>query len=230
MLTRLGAAARRPELTVEQFQEHWIANHGPTAGSIPNLVRYVQHHAVLVDGRPLLPYPGFDACSELDFESLEAMDDGFEQAAAGGELRADEDRFVDKSRYSWVLGEVDVRLAERPADDHVTLLTWWRAHPAASAGRLLRALTGEWEDGLGDEALVGRRLVVPRADWHEGRQPPTADVVEVMTFDGLVAARSFLATTAPDLGPIVAGVAFGTERHLARPVLIVAGPGGGLEF
>jgi hypothetical protein len=225
MLTRVGAAARRPELTVEEFQRHWMTNHGPTAGSIANLVRYVQHHAVLVDGRPMLPYPGFDACSELDFESLDAMDDGFARAAATGELKADEDRFVDKSRYSWVLGEVDVRSPNRPAAEVTTLVTWWRSHPAASPERLLSALTGEWEDGVVEgvgDALAGRRLIVARADWHEGRQPATADVVEVIAFDGLEAAISFVATTAHDLGPVLAGVAFGSERHVAHPVTIVS--------
>ena len=84
MITRLGAAARRSDLTIQQFQDHWKTQHGETAGSIPNLERYVQHHAVLVDGRTMLPYPGFDACSELDFASVEAMDDGFRQAAGSG--------------------------------------------------------------------------------------------------------------------------------------------------
>ena len=219
MLTRVGAAARRAALTVEQFQTHWREQHGPTAGAIPNLRRYVQHHAVLDDGRPLLAYPGFDACSELDFDSPEAMDDGFARAAVTGALRADEDRFVDKQRYSWVLGEADERAPHVEAIDPVTLVTWWRTHPAASTDRLLGVLTGEWEAAL--PALHGRRLIAARADWHAGREAPSADVVEVVRFGGLDAARSFLAGAAQDAGPLLAGVAFGTERHLARPVVIM---------
>ena len=219
MLTRVGAAARRAELTVSEFQTHWREQHGPTAGAIPNLRRYVQHHAVLDDGRPLLAYPGFDACSELDFDSPEAMDDGFARAAATGALRADEDRFVDKQRYSWVLGEADERAPHVEATDPVTLVTWWRTHPAASIDRLLGVLTGEWEAAL--PALHGRRLIAARADWHAGREPPSADVVEVIRFGGLDAARSFLAGAAQDAGPLLAGIAFGTERHLARPVVIM---------
>jgi uncharacterized protein (TIGR02118 family) len=219
MLTRVGAAARLPALSVEQFQRHWREQHGPTAGAIPNLRRYVQHHAVLVDGRSLLPYPGFDACSELDFASLAAMDDGFARAAEAGELRADEDRFVDKARYSWVLGEVDARTAAVDAEDPVTLLTWWRAHPASSADRLLAVLRGDWEAAL--PPTCGRRLIAARGDWHAGRRPPSADVVEVITFDGLAAATSFLDGAAQQAGPLLAGVAFGAERHLARPHVIV---------
>jgi uncharacterized protein (TIGR02118 family) len=219
MLTRVGAAARLPTLTVEQFQQHWRERHGPTAGAIPNLLRYVQHHAVVVEGRTLLPYPGFDACSELDFESLEAMDDGFASAARAGALRADEDRFVDKARYSWVLGEADARGPTVTASDPVTLVTWWRAHPASSPDRLLATLSGPWEAAL--PPVCERRVIAARHDWHAGRQPPSADAVEVITFDGLGAAREFLDGGAHAAGPLLAGVAFGAERHLARPVAIV---------
>jgi uncharacterized protein (TIGR02118 family) len=206
-------------MSVEQFQQHWKSNHGPTAGAIPNLVRYVQHHAVLEEGRTLLPYPGFDACSELDFESIEAMDDGFAEAAAAGELKADEDRFVDKARYSWILGEVDQRMhAQQVA---VTLVTWWRAHTAASPERLLATLTGEWEAALAETGICERRLIVARPDWHAGRQPATADVAEILGFADLDAALEFVEGTAQTAGPILAGVAFGAERHLARPLVIV---------
>lgn len=219
MLTRVGAAARRAGMSVQEFQGHWRSHHGPTAGAIANLRRYVQHHAVLIDGAPVLPYPGFDACSELDFDSIEAMDDGFTRAAEQGDLRADEDRFVDKSRYSWVLGEADQRVPDRDVDDPVTIVTWWRAHPGAPHDRLLEVLTGEWEAALPDD-VAGRRIIVSRADWHTDRPPPSADAVEVITFAGLAAACSFLAVDAQAAGPLLAGVAFGSERHLARPVVV----------
>lgn len=222
-LTRVGAAARRHDMTIEAFQEHWKTAHGPTAGAIANLTRYVQHHAVVFDGRTVFPYPGFDACSELDFESLEHMDDGFAQAAAAGDLKADEDRFVDKSRYSWILGEVDVRMEATESEDPVTLVTWWRTHPASDADRLLQTLTGEWEVGI-DDVAAGRRLIVARPDWHAGRTPPSAEVVEVIDFHGVDAALRFINGQAQQLGPVLAGVAFGAERQLARPVVVVAPP------
>ena len=105
------------------------------------------------------------------------------------------------------------------AADPVTLLTWWRAHPASSPERLLAVLRGDWEEAL--PPTCGRRLIVARGDWHAGRRPPSADVVEVITFDGLAAATSFLDGPAQQAGPLLAGVAFGAERHLARPVVIV---------
>lgn len=211
-------------MSVGEFQEHWRTEHGPTAGAIANLRRYVQHHAVHVDGRAVLPYPGFDACSELDFDSLDAMDDGFAQAAQAGELKADEDRFVDKSRYSWVLGEAEERVdtGEAEVADPVTLVTWWRTHPASTTDRLVSVLAGDWEAATLD-AVAGRRLIVARPDWHEGRGAPSADVVEVLTFDGVPPALAFLDGAAQDAGPMLAGVAFGTERHLARPVVVLPG-------
>lgn len=229
MLTRIGAAARRHDMSIRAFQEHWKVAHGPTAGAIANLTRYVQHHAVVRDGKTLLPYPGFDACSELDFESIDDMDDGFARAAASGALQADEDRFVDKTRYSWLLGEVDTRTPTAPTDDPVTLVTWWRTHPASTTSRLLAALGGEWEEDI-DQLAVGRRLIAARHDWHEGRVPPSADVVEVIVFDGVAKATDFLGGHAQQRGPVLAGVAFGTERHLARPVVVVSPPGDVREF
>ncbi|MGH2882625.1 MAG: EthD domain-containing protein, partial [Solirubrobacteraceae bacterium] len=66
-------APRAEGLTFEAAQEHWRTAHGDVASGIPGLRGYVQNHAVLRDGLPLLPYPGFDACSELEFADFDAM-------------------------------------------------------------------------------------------------------------------------------------------------------------
>ena len=224
MITRIGAAARRSHMSIGGFQTHWKEQHGPTAGAIPDLKRYVQHHAVVVDGRSILPYPGFDACSELDFESIDAMDEGFRLAAESGELKADEDRFVDKEKYSWLLGETEVRF-ERPGappNDPITLVTWWRSHPASNRDRLVEVLTGEWERSLDDGTAVTRRtLAVARDDLHQGRGAPTADVVEIITFGGLDVVQGFIGGHMQEHGPMFAGIAFGVERHVARVVVII---------
>ncbi len=49
----------------------------------------------------------------------------------------------------------------------------------------------------------------------------TADAVEIITFDGVDGALSFLGGPAQEHGPLLAGIAFGVERHLARPVVIM---------
>ena len=141
------------------------------------------------------PTPGSTPAASWTSTRPRRWTTGFARAAATGALRADEDRFVDKQRYSWVLGEADERAPHVEATDPVTLVTWWRTHPAASIDRLLGVLTGEWEAAL--PALHGRRLIAARADWHAGREPPSADVVEVIRFGGLDAARSFLVRCGP---------------------------------
>ena len=77
MIIRFGMAPRLPESSFESFQRHWMTSHADAAGAIPGLMAYTQNHSILVEGRPILPYPGFDACSELAFETVESMNDGF---------------------------------------------------------------------------------------------------------------------------------------------------------
>ena len=100
MITRFGMAPRRAGLTTSEFVEHWRTAHAEAAARIPNVLRYVQLHPVLVDGRLPLPYPLFDACSMIDFASIEAMDAGFASPIYAGAVRADEDRFIDKTAFS----------------------------------------------------------------------------------------------------------------------------------
>ena len=73
MIIRFGMAPRLPGSSFEAFQKHWMTSHADAAGAIPGLLAYTQNHSVLVEGKPLLPYPGFDACSELLFESVHTV-------------------------------------------------------------------------------------------------------------------------------------------------------------
>ena len=63
--------------------------------------RYVQNHAVVSDGTLVLPSPGFDVFSELDFDSADAMDASWSSPEY---LRGEEDEnnFIDP-RWSTVL-------------------------------------------------------------------------------------------------------------------------------
>lgn len=226
MITRVGAAARRAGMTLEDFQTHWHTSHGPTAGVIPHLVRYIQYHAVLRNGRPLTAYPGFDACSELDFASFEMMDEGFELAAEQGELKADEDRFVDKTRYSWVLGTSEVRLGDmdplsREEVDPVVLVRWLRRHPSASIDEFGMCLLGEWEDAVEASGATTRRLVFADHDAHNLRGAASADVVEFIGFADVEAALQAMSGELVDAAPVLAGSVFGVAEHLARPIVIV---------
>ncbi len=119
-ITRVFIARRRPDLSIEQFQRHWRNEHATITLTFPSLNRYVQNHAVLRDGVPLLQSPDIDVFSELDFDSADAMDASWSspEYAVGEE---DENNFIDP-RWSTVLVGVRLRLGE-PAPPRFQL-TW----------------------------------------------------------------------------------------------------------
>ena len=70
MVKAVFMVARRPGLTVEEFQEHWFGEHGRLVAQVPGLRRYVQNHAVQaaygLAARPMT----HDGFSELWFDDL----------------------------------------------------------------------------------------------------------------------------------------------------------------
>lgn len=193
MITRFGMAPRRRGLTTAAVIEHWRTSHADAAGRIPGLRRYVQLHPVLVDGRPPLPHPLFDACSMLDFDDIESMDAGFASPTFQQDVQADERAFVDKTRFSMVLTEREV-VAPLP-EDGVVLVTFLRRHPAASV-----------ED-------AGRT----------GREANAADAVDLRGFADAGAAVDWLLAEdgGVDASLALAGYAYGSAHLLAKPFRVV---------
>ncbi len=109
-ITRVFLAPRRPDLSIEDYQRYWRTEHAALTLTFPDVSRYVQNHAVLRDGAPLLPPPGFDVFSELDFVSADAMDASWSspQYAKGED---DENNFIDP-RWSTVLVGARHRLGQ----------------------------------------------------------------------------------------------------------------------
>jgi uncharacterized protein (TIGR02118 family) len=100
-ITRVFIARRRPDLSIEQFQQYWRNEHATITRGFPHVKRYVQNHAVVSDGTLVLPSPGFDVFSELDFDSADAMDASWSSPEyLRGEQ--DENNFIDP-RWSTVL-------------------------------------------------------------------------------------------------------------------------------
>lgn len=97
MVKLIYCISRKPELSVEEFQRYWRETHGPIAGRIPGLRRYVQSHVV-----PELyarQIPSFDGAAELWFDDLDAL----RAAMASPETQAaleDEKNFIDHSRVA----------------------------------------------------------------------------------------------------------------------------------
>ncbi len=146
MITRIGMAPRRFGLTGTQFQRHWHDVHGPLVRKFEGLRRNWQNHAVLRDGEPLLPWPGFDACSEMDFNDVAAMQLAFRPDRYPPELKADSEYLIDKSRaapmvarHIHVSGTIDTGTIDAGA---VRLMTFMRAAPdcVERIGAALRAL------------------------------------------------------------------------------------------
>jgi uncharacterized protein (TIGR02118 family) len=98
MVKLIYCISKKPELSVDEFQRYWRETHGPIAGRIPGLRRYVQCHTApetYAGSRA----PGFDGAAELWFDDLAAM-----RAAMGSpEVQAaleDEKNFIDHTRVA----------------------------------------------------------------------------------------------------------------------------------
>lgn len=221
MIVRLGAAPRRAGRTTSAFLEHWRTGHAEVAGRLPGLQAYVQYHPLLDDGVHARGYPGFDACSELDFPSLEAMDAAFSSEVYRREVSADEAELVDKRRFSLVLAEREVLAGERGDGSGVRLLTFLRRHPAVDAGELWAALVGERAERVAD-AVIGHELLRPVAHERGDRQRQPYDAVEELVFPSEQAARSWLASEASVQAALpLAGLTAGTTELLARGIVVV---------
>ena len=218
MITRFGMAPRRADLTPQQALDHWRTTHADAAGRIPGLRRYVQWHPVLEDGAHLLPYPGYDAGSFLEFDDLAAMEAGFASPTYQRDVRDDEASFIDHAGFSLVVGE---RVVLRPIEEPVVLLSMWRRHPAATPEQLAIAMTEVVDATLADEERGHERLEPVPHD-HDGRWVTACEAVDLVGFAEPGEAVAWLRHGAGrrldrDLAPAVLGAA----RLVCRPHVVV---------
>ena len=218
-ITRVGMAPRAAGLSFADAQEHWRTEHGDVAGGIPGLRGYVQNHAILRDGVPLLPYPGFDVCSELEFADFDAMRAGFASEHYRGAVRADELNLIDKTRFMMALTRRRVIAGEEPPDGAAKLLTFMRAHPGSTPEKLVQTLEGSYADAVKEAGPLRHELLVTEAGEHEPGLPPCCDAIDILWFaspeDALGALHGVLSQRA---GWLLAGISFGTARLIARPI------------
>ncbi|WP_158703388.1 EthD domain-containing protein [Pseudonocardia dioxanivorans] len=213
MITRFGLAPRKTGCTVARFQQHWRDRHGPVIGALPGLRRYWQNHAIA--GSPL-PWPGFDACSEMDADDVAAFDAVFAHPHYLDAGRADERRFVDRSRGGAVLTE-RVSGAAPAAVTGVRVLTLLRTAPGVGPGELAAVLR---LPGRGGHATAVEAFVrLPEL-------PGVVDGVEALWFRDSAAALAHLGSDAAEADRrALAGIVVATERVLAA-VHVVALDGG----
>jgi uncharacterized protein (TIGR02118 family) len=209
-------APRAAGLSTSDFVEHWRTTHSTAAGQIPGLRRYTQFHPVLVGGRLPLPYPGFDACSLLQFDSPESMDAGFSSAVYRDTVMPDEAVLVDKSRFSLFLG--DARISSVIPGGTVVLVTLLRRHPALTSAEFSTALDGPWSAWSG-----GHEQYVSVGASRAGRQAQIADAVDIRAFDSPQQALAWLTGEEQGVANDVrmAGLGLTVGRVLARTYQVV---------
>lgn len=222
MITRVGMAPRASGLTYETCQEHWRNEHAGLAGQLVGLRSYIQNHSVLVDGLPLLPYPGFDACSELSFDDMASMDAAFASEHYRSAVTADEFSLIDKSRWTMLLTHRRVIIDGEVPEDAVKLLSFLPLHPNSTPEGLEEILTGRYAGIVSDaEPLRHHQLVVDTAA-HEGRVPPICAAVDQLWFPDVASGLEFVQGEVGHAASYeLAGVTFGVERILARPNRVV---------
>jgi uncharacterized protein (TIGR02118 family) len=98
MVKLIYCISKKPELSVEEFQTYWRETHGPIAGRIPGLRRYVQCHTVPALYGGQTP-PAFDGAAELWFDDLETMRSAMGSAEVKAALE-DEKNFIDHTRVA----------------------------------------------------------------------------------------------------------------------------------
>jgi uncharacterized protein (TIGR02118 family) len=103
---------RKPGLTIEDFQRHWLDVHAPLVRELPGIRRYAQNHVIAGATRSGFPTIelGIDGIVELVFESAESMRRAFD-SDAGQRAMADASNFIDAMRVYSVEEHMIVDLA-----------------------------------------------------------------------------------------------------------------------
>ena len=205
MITRFGLAPRREGMTVEAFQQHWVERHAPIIARLPGLLRYWQNHALPSP----LPWPGFDACSEMDAPDIAAFDRVFADERYLLEGRDDEERFVDRSLGGHVLSERIVDQGQQREGD-VRLLTFLRLAPGSEVADVREPLM----DPMRGQGSRGREVFV------RVTSSSVFDAVEALWFAGHSDATDYLRSTAQRDRRLLAGRVSATERLLAQAVIV----------
>jgi len=111
MIKLVYCLRRKPDLTLEEFQDHWLERHSDFGRALPGLRRYVQYHRLAND--PINTALAQAGASEVTVEPYDGMvaawfDDaeGFSKAMATDVAAAaleDEKLFIDHDRSDAVL-------------------------------------------------------------------------------------------------------------------------------
>ena len=192
MVKALSYFRRRPELTVEAFQDYWRSKHPEVVTRLPGIRGYVQSHTLTEGyrkGRPL-----YDGIAEVWFADTAAM-----RALAGTPamraVEADEAKFIDRSTMGLLIVEDHVVKGAPALTGGVKNVEFVTRRP----GMDVDAFQRYWRETHGPLAAtipVIRRYVqshVRRSAYESGRRPAW-DGVAITWFDDTAAMRASAAS------------------------------------
>jgi uncharacterized protein (TIGR02118 family) len=222
MIRRISFTRRAAGVGYDDFQRHWRGKHAELAKLLPDLRSYVQNHAVLGPNGPLLPYPGFDVCVELEYDSREAMEASLTSPTYRGAAIADQAGFSDMSHLMSMLVDSDHAEESAPGLDAIKHMTLIRRTASVDRKRFETALLGPYAQEIAAAAPGRRELLVPSAQARADDPPPAFDAVDIVWFDDAEAAVAFTTSAAAqrarwELGGLAAGI----ERLIARGLQII---------
>ena len=227
MITRIGVAPRKPGIETRAFQAHWAGSHGDLVLSLPGLRRYWQNHPVVDEhGETSLPWPGFDACSDLDFDDLAAMDAAFSSPLYTEAVKTDEGEFVDKALGGLFFGKRRVLDGVVDTASGVRFMRFMRSAHVADPGLLEAKLAG-----LPSVSQAGaRELLIAIAPENAGGHRSIFDAVEALWFADAEAAHAYCRSSEyRERAAATAGIIRGTEHLIARVRAIIDGEGHCIE-
>jgi uncharacterized protein (TIGR02118 family) len=104
MLKFVVVVCRRPDLSVEEFQDYFRRVHGPLAERLPGLRRYVRNYPTT---DPVRKPPPWDCVVELYFDDRESMEAAW-SSPEGRQSDADLQAFANLTRTTWSVVEEEV--------------------------------------------------------------------------------------------------------------------------
>ena len=210
MITRFVMAPRSTGLDIETFQLRWYGKHGPLVAKLRNIRRLWQHHAVLREGETLLAWPGFDACSEMDFADNEAMQAAFSAGHYPPELRQDSKDLVDIQKAGVMLAEREHRSGTVDTTG-VRLTTFMRLAPGRTRAELAEALRNAKKASDAQAHEIYLALDLPN------QAPSSFDAADAQWFETPYRAERYvLSPTAREHRHALAHLVRGVERVISR--------------
>ena len=107
MIKLIVAIHRRPDMTVEDFQNHWRTQHAHLVKENPATKRYIRKYVQChtLPDEYQQDEVAFDGTAEIWFDSVEDKDAFFNDPDYQNDIQPDEARFADMSRTVFFVTE-----------------------------------------------------------------------------------------------------------------------------